>query len=238
MRSVTWMTPAAAVLALVGCVRDPALLPGAGANIVNGRPDVAVDAASGVRLFVRGDTWSADPPDLERVMTPILVTIQNQTGRPIGIRYAGFTMKGASGMTYEAVPPFKIDRPGPPRVAPVEPPLPPSSGFWVSPYLHSRWSALKPWPYDFPYDGTYYDRLYVRWHQPLPTRAMIRSALPEGVLQPGAEVTGFLYFDKLTDREPLATLEARFAPASQAAAAPARRANDIASLSIPLRVVK
>lgn len=215
MKSVRVMTLGLGCLtAVVGCARDPALVPAAGAKVVSDRPDVAVDAESGVRLYVKGNAWSADPSDLERVMTPILVTVENRSGRPIRVQYAAFKVTGTSGLVYEPIPPFRIERPGPVRTEPVNPPLIYDT-FWVSPYLSPYWPGLRPWPYGFPFDATSYGRLYLRWREPLPTEEMIRDALPEGVLQPGGQVSGFLYFDKLTEREPRATLTARFAAAEQ-----------------------
>jgi hypothetical protein len=48
--------------------------------------------------------------------------------------------------------------------------------------------------------------LYLR--VPLPTSEMIRLALPEGALDPGATVEGFLYFDRVKRKAGRVTFEA------------------------------
>lgn len=47
-----------------------------------------------------------------------------------------------------------------------------------------------------------------RWRPDLPTERMIRRALPEGVLEPGGAVAGFLYFDEVDDETRRITFEA------------------------------
>lgn len=213
-----------------GCARDPALVPAAGATLVPGRPGLAVEAEAGIRVYVHGDAWQGDPSDLERVMTPVRVTIENRSGQRIRIQYGSFKLTGSSGLQYEPIPPFKISRPGPVRSQPAYPPPIFYSNFYVAPYMSPFWPGMTAWPHAFPFDSTYYGRLYVTWREPLPTEDMLKKALPEGVLEPRGLVSGFLYFDKVTDREPGVTLSARFGEAEQG--------TELASFSVPLRVLK
>jgi hypothetical protein len=53
-------------------------------------------------------------------------------------------------------------------------------------------------PFDFDWD--YYPTYYRVWGVHLPTRDMIRHAIPEGVLENGGRLSGFLYFPKVDRR--------------------------------------
>ena len=66
--------------------------------------------------------------------------------------------------------------------------------------------ALAPWyPYLQPWDDLDFDTLYWdRWgtyltNLHLPAGEMVDQALPEGDLEPGGTVAGFLYFERVPD---------------------------------------
>jgi len=49
-------------------------------------------------------------------------------------------------------------------------------------------------------DPYYYGYYYPRWRSiNLPTDGMLRRALPEGILNSGGRLDGYLYFEELTD---------------------------------------
>ncbi|QDG49522.1 hypothetical protein FIV42_01850 [Persicimonas caeni] len=51
--------------------------------------------------------------------------------------------------------------------------------------------------------GTYYSRYYPLYAEyQLPTGEMLVRALPEGVIDPGGRITGFVYFEDLESIEP------------------------------------
>jgi hypothetical protein len=68
------------------------------------------------------------------------------------------------------------------------------SGFLVAPWAARYYRGVLPWYGPFPYDPVYYNRWYGAWPPNLPNDEVLRRALPEGVLQPGGQVSGFLFF--------------------------------------------
>ena len=156
----------------------------------------AVGVAEGVSMEIRSDAWAGFPRRLTEV-TPILVTIENAGTQPLRIRYSDFTLVAASGKRYAAIPPFHIDET---EVEPIRPAD--FAGFYVAPY-HSRYfPRLRPYSGYFPFDPFYYDTYYPRFVRiPLPTGDMVQKALPEGVLEPGGRITGFLYFENVDKDE-------------------------------------
>jgi hypothetical protein len=182
---------------LAGCARDRALVPAPTALVVAGEPRRAVERQGGVQVTVHGEAWQGEPRNLETVLTPMHVTIQNASGRPVRVRYQAFVLRGTSGQRYEALSPLHIDKPGPVQSQIV--PIYTHDRFWVAPHLSPFYPNLQRWYGAFPYDPVYYAR--VRWRAELPTRDMLRRALPEGVVEHGGQVSGFLYFPRVVARE-------------------------------------
>lgn len=196
--------PVAAVLcatmisvSLGGCATTPELVPAPDAQPAPPGPGKgAIAEVSGVRVIARSDAWAGFPPDLDKV-TPILVTIENDGKVPLRIRYNEFSLVAPStGKRYAAIPPFNI------RGIEVEPITSLGySGFWVAPYYAPYYPRLRPYYGVFPFDSYYYDQYYPAWVDiQLPTGDMIQKALPEGVLDPGGRITGYLYFQNV-DRD-------------------------------------
>jgi hypothetical protein len=71
-----------------------------------------------------------------------------------------------------------------------------------------------PGPYYYPFADPFYGSPYVYCDEPLPTRDMVEQALPEGTLENGGTVAGFLYFHDVSDRERQVLLQARLVDAS------------------------
>jgi hypothetical protein len=73
----------------------------------------------------------------------------------------------------------------------------PGSRFYVHPYLHHYFGLNDPWPYAYFYWPWYGPYVYA-WNDASYTAApsddVLRLGLPEGVLKPGGEVRGFIYF--------------------------------------------
>jgi hypothetical protein len=148
---------------------------------------------AGVRVIARSEAWSGFPPNLDKV-TPILVTIENEGRTPIRIRYNEFALVvPATGASYAAIPPFNV------RGTEVEPITALGySAFWVAPYYAPYYPGLRPYYGSFPFDQYYYNTYYPTWIDiQLPTGDMIQKALPEGVLDAGGRVTGYLYFQNV-----------------------------------------
>ena len=198
-----------------------------------------------MKVLVAGDAWDADPKNLPTVLTPVKVTIENQSGRPLKINYDEFKLAGSSGFTYAAIPPmqarvvlsqtsrsnFKIvlasyqqgtpgqagggqstQAPGPVQSRVV------ADRFYVAPHFAWYYPGWTAWPHPFAYDPFYYDRLMAYYPKELPTKDMLAEALPAGVLQAGGRVSGFVYFQGISDRETRVKFEMDLVDANNSAA--------------------
>lgn len=204
------MRPGAVTLmigvALVAWGCSATLHPALGVAVIPGMGEGAAAESAGVRIIARAQAWRGHPADLRGVVTPILVTIQNNSSRPLRVSPASFALAG-DGRTYAALPPFEITGSvsEPAGYAAV-----PWYGFgppYLPPYHYRPWPyPFRRWPYDHPgwsafpevLDPWYYDRYYPVYREvPLPTGDMVQKALPEGVVEPGSSVSGFLYFEDI-----------------------------------------
>jgi hypothetical protein len=202
-------------LLVAGC--QAGLMPAPEAQLVPNRRHAAVAESHGVRIVAETDAWHGSPSDLEGLVVPLLVTIENLGPVPVRLRYDAFTLVGADGRRYPARSPFDI------RGVVSEPvPYGAYPDWGDAPYLgpyHPGWWAGGPWPRSW-----YYDRYWPYYYSyppyrrvALPTPDMVQTALPERVLQPGERVTGFLFFDGVPTRVPRADFVADLVDARTAA---------------------
>ena len=202
MRSVAALL---SVFALGACAHQKVLEPAAGAALAPGHKDVAEASAAGVTIQVTGDAWNGDPQNLGTLFTPVRVTLENHSGKTLRVSYRDFTLAGGSGFNYAAIPPMKAKGTLSAREAPSSPSLRLAAwehrGFYIAPHFSYLYPGLEPWPGRFGYDPLYYDSFYSRWPERLPTQDMLSEALPEGAVQDGGSVSGFVYFQSVTGRE-------------------------------------
>ncbi|HYO55957.1 hypothetical protein [Archangium sp.] len=243
-----WLALTTLLLA-AGCVTTTTLQPLPSTPTTQG--GAAVAEAHGVRLVADGDSWRGTPSDLERIVTPVRVRIENQGGRALRIDYEDFVLVGSSRFEYAALSPFELREEGTAAVggSGVEGNVALSVGVGVgSPW---RWrpgpfpSAFAWGPWGPGWYGSWYDPWYGQgvydpfwgpsssWYwrsppEPLPTRDMVRNALPEGTLDTGGTLTGFLYFQNVSEREGSVTLQARLVDA--------RTGEQFGTLAIPFGV--
>jgi hypothetical protein len=214
----------------VACGHMPELKPDPAAPRAPGNPNAAFAEVSGVKVLVAGDAWNGDPKNLPTVLTPVKVTLDNQSGRALKVNYDQFKLSGGSGFTYSAIPPMQArvvlsqvprshgrgeivlaayqENPngqvsgGQSRdvAGPVAPRIV-ADRFFVAPHFSWYYPGWAAWPYGFAYDPFYYDRLLAYLPKELPTKDMLAEALPAGVLQAGGRVSGFVYFQGIGDRE-------------------------------------
>lgn len=182
------------VALLAGCAK-PQLVPAPEAVRAPDAPGTAaVGTAAGARVVVSADAWDGVPEDLQTV-TPIFVKIENGTDVPLRLRYSELVLVSDMGPTFAAVPPFDVEGK---EIVQAPPPPYPYAGFHVAPHLDPFYPHLRPFGGRFVYDPFYYDRYYPQLQQvDLPTPDMIRKALPEGVLNAGGRVSGFVYFERV-----------------------------------------
>jgi hypothetical protein len=187
MNMRTALVAAIAALALIGCANNPPIiLPAAGAPTVPGRNDAAVAESNGIRQVVYTDAWQGTPRDLGLLITPLDVTLENHSNHAIRIEYRSFALKTA-GYTAEAISPYQIQRPG----AEVVKPFYWGDGFLVAPPYAGFYPGYPP------FVGPFSWAPYGTWQPPLPTPDMIARGIPEGVLNDGGHVRGFLYFPRV-----------------------------------------
>lgn len=187
-------------VALVGCATQ--LRPAPEAVMLPGPGQAAVAEAAGVRIVASADAWRGDPESLERVVTPMLVRVENDGAVAVQVRYEDFALVAADGRRFVAIPPFNVRG----VVSTLDRDVYPVYGFRVSPF----YPHLAVAPGVYPFDPFYYDPYWPYWHRwvTLPTGDMVQKALPEGVLQPGGRATGFLYFEDVAKARRV-TFEAR-----------------------------
>lgn len=156
----------------------------------------AVASSAGVEIEARAGAWRGVPQTLEQEVTPLLVTITNNSDQPMLIRYSAFRLSGVNGKQFGAMPPFDIDEEVTETIT-VD--AFPYTGFTVAPYLRRYYPRLTAAD-AFLLDRAFYSRMVPVFRTiRLPTGDMVQKALPEGVLAPGSRVAGFLYFEDLDD---------------------------------------
>ncbi len=192
MRKSLYALIFASVLVGFGCGKH--WKPAPMANVLPGTKDTAFAQVDGVRVAVNPDAWKANPSDLTEVLTPLKTTIENNSTEQLCVAYREFSLVTATGFHYSVIPPYKIE--GSIARVTVTPRFA-YSGFWLSPYYSSWYGpGFATWRGPWAYDPFYYPS-YEVWRQPIPTQDMLELAIPEGVLDAGGKVSGFLYFPKV-----------------------------------------
>jgi|HubBroStandDraft_6_1064221.scaffolds.fasta_scaffold382796_2 hypothetical protein len=204
------------------------MLPAPTAHTVAGAPEAAAEEVGGLRISAEGDDWNANPVDLSSHLTPVKIRIVNHSGAPARIEYAQFTLVGGHGHVYRAIPVVPLEHETPRDGAGTIHPIYAASRFFVAPRYHDLYPTLPAWSRPLERaDGDSGETL--RFAQGLPTRAMERMGLPEGVLDDGGEISGFLYFENATKRESRLTFQAAIADGQHGE-------RELAEIEIPFRV--
>ena len=218
------MRPVWLSLLLVVSCGQGRMLPAASAHGIPGAPEAASQEKGGVRISADGDDWQARPNDLPARLTPVKVRIVNHSGADAVIEYERFELVGAHGHVYRAIPLLPAEGEGAEAIRPVYA----ASKFFVAPRYHGAYPSLDPWSHPLARDDAGFDDRYKLWDRDLPTRAMRRMGLPEGVLTDGGEISGFLYFENATRHEKRLTFRADIDDEQTGA--------ELADISIPVRV--
>lgn len=191
-----------ATFAVLAAACATTLRRGPGAVRADGPGETAVAAAAGVEVVVSANAWSGVPRSLDGWVTPLLITLTNRSARKLELRYEHFSLATHGGVTYAALPPFHVSSDS---GTPIEAYYAPH-GFGVARYLGPWYPRWTTWDGPFPYHRTYYVKTWTTWSNwrtmlrvDLPSVDMLQKALPEGVLDPGGRITGFVYFEELRD---------------------------------------
>lgn len=181
-----------------------------------------------MRISADGDDWSAAPLDLSKRLTPVKVRIVNHSGSPALITHQQFALVDARGRLCRAIPLLPLDQRRPLAGGGAIHPVYAASKFFVAPRFHERYPTLEPWPRPLSWDDELAGALYRQWGGDLPTRAMQRLGLPEGVLADGGEISGFVYFENATRHEGRITFRADIEDG--------QTGSPLAEIEIPFRV--
>ncbi len=173
--------------------------------------NAALTDIAGVSMLVQSTQWPGQTP-IENEVTPLRVIIENNSDQPLRIVYGKFALIAPQGVISSALPLHEIDatveepqtdglaaRPAVPRVTT---PGFIHRGFGVAPYLSGYYPGIRPSASPFHHDTYYYGNHIVHWETTeLPTMEMIESALPEGVLDSGGRLEGWLFFEEVGDAD-------------------------------------
>lgn len=201
-----WLAVCTAALA-ASCASEPSLTPAPDATIVENDGVAAQAVTENITLTAEAGAWRTGV-DIEQAVTPLKVTIENGSDRNLSVRYSEFGLVTETGNRYAALPPYGVRGSiTEPVMTKKYPPLSPVG------FHHSRFRIAAHYSFIYPtlspyassriyYDPYYYRHYYPYWRRSrvrveLPTPEMLRRALPEGVLEAGGELEGFLYFEKI-----------------------------------------
>jgi hypothetical protein len=231
----------AVLLLTAGCLTDTKLQPLPSARTVTA--DAALAESQGIRLVADGNAWRGTPNSLERYLTPVRIQVENQGERPLRINPEDFALVGSSRFRYAALPLFELHKAGEDTATGGSGTGEEDAGEedavrgqasstttlgWGGRGRPGPWG---PWGWSGFYDP-FWDPFYGpdtrREREPLPTRDMVQQALPQGTLEPGGTISGFLYFHDVSSREGNVTLEARLVDA--------RTGEQFGTLTIPFSV--
>ena len=180
---------------LVGCVAPQRFLPASDVERSAGDPSAGVASRGGVTLVADAEPWKGDPATLSQVMTPIHVRLLNHSDRDLAVRYQTFVLHSDTGRELRPMPPIRGGASKDARA--LRAPKPDAHGFHFAPYYRDALGEqVRYWTGGFAFDPYFYEG-HAAWRPRLPTDAMVRRALPEGVLEPGGWVSGFLYFARV-----------------------------------------
>lgn len=187
---------ASALLVAAGCSTTPELVPVNDSGAASG----TVERVDGVSFEVRAGAWSGDP-DIRDHVVPIRVDIRNQGDRPVKIGYGQFALVTSDGTMLGAIPPLRVKGSESDRRVVTDLTIDPAfnySGFYAAPYYGGLYPGVPTFTGDYYFDSYYYDTYDTYWiDTELPTPGMLARALPDGRLEPGGQVRGYLYFESL-----------------------------------------
>lgn len=210
-----------AVLGLAGCASHPALRP---AEAARGNGEGVADTSASVMVVAQSENWAGSPNPIEGYQ-PVHVRIENRGDHPVRLRYQDFQLaigdstrspadpRAIEGRSYTTAYGHEDASYG--RYA--------RRGFHIAPHhaelidrAPNAYTAGYGHPHRFGhgfhsgfgygfgygfrgvhYGGYRHGGPHAREVE-LPSRDMLLAAIPEGVLEPGGRLEGFLYYPDLS----------------------------------------
>jgi hypothetical protein len=223
------------VAALVACTTTD-LTPAPDAERAPGNEHAAVDSVKGVRAVVESQAWTGDPAIVDK-LTPLHLRIENNSDKPIRIRYNEFALIGPAGQYFSALPPLAAQTDIADASAftdeVIDDPAFQHNAFFIAPAYRYAYSSIPVWAHDFHHDPFYHETYHDIYHQAysdlnISAAKFHAQALPEGVVDSGGSVSGFLYFEHVDPELPRAQFRADVVEAHSG--------RTIGTLSIPFTV--
>lgn len=97
-----------ALALLPGCAAKRVVMTPAPNATLASLPNAAEGRNAGVLIVVQADAWDGHPRSLDTKVTPLSVTITNNSNHPLAIRYKNFVLSGQNNKEYAAIPPYNI----------------------------------------------------------------------------------------------------------------------------------
>ncbi len=230
------VVPLVLLVLAAGCVEGPRLVPAPRAVPVDHLAGAAQATSQGVRFLIRTEAWRGSPQPLDAVIPiHVQIDNRSHHALRIRYRDLtllgadGLRLQALPPLQIRGVQPIGRNRGWQPLAQNAVPATDaderqgggddrdegerqeqharhPDGPFFVAAPYGPLFPGDPMWQGPFDYDWDYYWDYYREWPVQLPTRDMIRSALPEGVLGTPGSVSGFVYFSNLPPGEHQATL--------------------------------
>ena len=190
--------------AMSACEAETDVAPAPGVQEAEGIFNAAVSQVDGVNMTVQSDAWTG-PAAISQEVVPLRVEIQNESARPVRVQYDGFALVTPEGERHSALPPYEIEgevtRPVLSReYDPMEEVGWEYDDYQLAPYYGPIYPDVTTYEDDWYWKPTYYNEYYTYWSErDLPTPEMLMNALPEGVVNAGGNVSGFIYFEEVEE---------------------------------------
>jgi hypothetical protein len=174
-----WVAVGVVLVLAGGCAAEVARRPAAPTE-----PAVAV--VDDVEIAVGGVPWRGWPADLGRIVTPVHVLVVNRGTAPVRVAHEEFALVGADGQRFGAILPTEV------RGVVYDPPpaAMPSAGFAPGA------DVIGDWVFRGQATPSEVDPGRVGEQFGLPSKDVLERALPEGVVEPSAAASGFVYFER------------------------------------------
>ena len=214
IRSAPCIACAAAVslLALAACEPGTDLDP-VGETGMAAADEEVVQQMAGVRVTIDGDAWHG-APEVAELVTPIQISVVNESDRDLRIRFPNFALLGAYDR-YGVLPVFSFETAEGEVMliegyAPVAEPEFEYETFYVTDAYGAAYPEIATYEHSLVLDDSYYAKYVMAAEElPLPLVEMQRWAVPEGVLPSGSSLLGYLFFEGLHPEEERVTFLAQ-----------------------------
>jgi len=98
----------ASILGIAGCTAKRAVVVPAPNATLASVPNSAQGSDNGVTVVLQANAWDDFPQTLDRDLIPLRVTIRNQSGHPLAVRYDNFVLIATDNRRYSDIPPYQI----------------------------------------------------------------------------------------------------------------------------------